>query len=835
MTETQLAFPPQPYKFLDYYRESDAPIFFGRRHEVEILLADIIATRLVVLFARTGTGKSSLIHAGVRPRLHALDYRTVLVRAGKDPSSSIVAALRNANLLRAEWRRPLAETLTAVVKEQSRPIVVFIDQFEEFFLSSTRPDLRRAFLKQVAELYQTPRSGVHLVFALREDYLAELDVFRDEIPTIFQKESQLRLRPFTAEQARDAVEGPSRAFKPAFRYEEGLVDRIVADLPREGDLILPVTVQIVCDTLWQKRDSGSTISRRLYDGLGAATGILAARLVEDVGQLDAPSLLALEKLIPHLSTPDWTKQPRTLSELQALTGIDARTLETVVGKLEKLHLFRIDARESEQIAEWVSDYVSALSKDLLPTLTLLWVRKMWDESSSKLVPPDRLVAILNEPKITSGLRVEGWYYLLRSSAGSRDTLGVWFTRGRDAGHDLWSMLRRLLDDPSTPTDDVNRVLLYLGEFAAGPAVDLIADQVQHRDRARARTALRALAATRSKRALEFLRPALEDPELHGAALDALQSLGRKDALQLAEQARKKSRPLRERLFGSRRRTLTGFSTEQLIDVHAHVDARTFAVLIGPRIGMHRSEMAAALAEEFGYPLENRNDFDAVLEFLTVEFGAGWQKALSGVSWKAPDPGDDYMLLAALPAPAYITTDPTEELEIARVKMLRGEPRISVYDQMRIEYASTEEPLLIHARGRLQEPDSITPQIDYTVLGEYAAESLSMTNLAGELLIVAVGFHYEDRDPHVFRSGFAPWDRARDGGTWGRLKNVVTGKRESPIPVPMLIVTSPIEVGSREAEERARRYFDNLADRQRLFYFWGTLDEFVGEIQSRFKS
>ena len=69
-----------PYKFLDSYGKRDAGIFFGRERETEILLADVVTSRFVVLFARTGTGKTSLINAAVRPELEQRGFATFFVR-----------------------------------------------------------------------------------------------------------------------------------------------------------------------------------------------------------------------------------------------------------------------------------------------------------------------------------------------------------------------------------------------------------------------------------------------------------------------------------------------------------------------------------------------------------------------------------------------------------------------------------------------------------------------------------------------------------------------------------------------------------------------------------
>src|SRR4051812_33163881 len=95
-----------PFKFLEPYGVADAHLFFGRDIETKVLLADIVTTRLVVLFAKTGTGKTSLINAGVRPTLHARGYRTVFIRVREDP----VGDARHA--IEAEWGETLAADKT---------------------------------------------------------------------------------------------------------------------------------------------------------------------------------------------------------------------------------------------------------------------------------------------------------------------------------------------------------------------------------------------------------------------------------------------------------------------------------------------------------------------------------------------------------------------------------------------------------------------------------------------------------------------------------------------------------------------------------------------------
>lgn len=248
-----------PYKFLDYYEYTlaDQAVFFGRKRETQILLSDIIVSRLVVLFAKTGSGKTSLINAGVRPRLEELDYATFLVRVKKDPAESARSVLNQSRLLPGNWpQKPLPAQLKYVAKQLEKPIVIFFDQFEEFFIYFVNENSEKAqqFISDVAHVYRDRKSGVHLVFSMREEFFGEMDVFRDKIPSIFHNESNLRLLAFEVDHARDAIFLPAQKFQT--KIEKDLVERLLIDL-KEGERINPIKLQIV----WNgKRDALKILS-----------------------------------------------------------------------------------------------------------------------------------------------------------------------------------------------------------------------------------------------------------------------------------------------------------------------------------------------------------------------------------------------------------------------------------------------------------------------------------------------------------------------------------------------------------------------------------------------
>lgn len=277
-----------PYKFLSPYDDNpeDREVFFGRERETEILLSDIVVRRLVVLFAKTGTGKTSLIKAGVMPRLVERGYNPYFIRVRTDPVVSARAAFEEKGITfsgrgNGNGQDTLASLLKELAAQVANPFVLFFDQFEEFFLYARKtPERRRLFISDVADFYKDKSSGVYIVFSMREDFLYEMDEFRSRIPDIFHKDSTLRLKGFSRSQARLAIKFPAAA--RAVKVENALVKRVLHDLSKSGeteivqdedelvsdtlseldnpgggeagggDDIDPTQLQIVCDTLWRK-------------------------------------------------------------------------------------------------------------------------------------------------------------------------------------------------------------------------------------------------------------------------------------------------------------------------------------------------------------------------------------------------------------------------------------------------------------------------------------------------------------------------------------------------------------------------------------------------------
>ena len=199
-----------PYKLFDFYTDADADVFFGREAEVSAVVGDILANKLLVLFARSGSGKTSLLNAGIGPALREVGrvdeddpgIRMVTIRLAGNmtPEQSALKAVRNAlgsdipsdvQTLHEALRRTCS--FTEQRTSGSTGLVLVFDQFEELFISlfKDHPEVRREFAEQLAQIIHDDTLRAYVVLSLRSDHFHHLNEFRNVIPSIFQNNTNL--------------------------------------------------------------------------------------------------------------------------------------------------------------------------------------------------------------------------------------------------------------------------------------------------------------------------------------------------------------------------------------------------------------------------------------------------------------------------------------------------------------------------------------------------------------------------------------------------------------------------------------------------------------------
>jgi DNA-binding SARP family transcriptional activator/WD40 repeat protein len=232
-----------PYKGLAPYDSGDAETFFGRDGEVVACLERLRTSPLLVVAGPSGSGKSSLVRAGLVPALRRRGRAAVVIVPGQDPEAALVDATT-------------ASDDTAVL---------VVDQFEELFALGRRPEVVRRFCRQLAE-HAVDRGAV--VIAVRSDHLGGLGV--DAGFSRLVEQGLHLVAPLAGDLLREAIENPA-AFA-GLRLEPGLVDILVRDCEGEPGA-LPLLSHALAET-WRRRD-GNVLTVEGYRASGGIRGAVA--------------------------------------------------------------------------------------------------------------------------------------------------------------------------------------------------------------------------------------------------------------------------------------------------------------------------------------------------------------------------------------------------------------------------------------------------------------------------------------------------------------------------------------------------------------------------------
>ena len=373
-----------PYKFLDYYNPEDADIFCGRDREIRLIEQKFHNTRLLVLHGESGTGKTSLIRAGLMPRLSPEVFVPVYVRVLQNPLGEIRRELlRQLGMAEAaQPDMPLMDVLSIVTERVSKTVIIVFDQFEEFFLRFDE-EVRRRAIAELAACLTAARLDVKFLMAIRSDYFALLAEFEDALPQIFTH--QIHLERLTEAQAVEAVIKPAERL--GIQVDEPMVQiKLLPELGANDGGIEPPLLQIVCDALYQhaQRDGRSVVDLRDYEAVGDVTGALGNYLNEKLRQF-GKNQAAARAVLKALVTAEGMKRASFVSELcsrinsagVSMTEHDLQ--EAYLKKFVSYRLVRVDEVEGaaryelshDYLAKQIEVWIEASERELTKALELI--------------------------------------------------------------------------------------------------------------------------------------------------------------------------------------------------------------------------------------------------------------------------------------------------------------------------------------------------------------------------------------------------------------------------------------------------------------------------------
>jgi CHASE2 domain-containing sensor protein len=399
-----------PYVGLDYFVEDDAERFFGRDGERKRIIGNLRASRLTVLYAESGVGKTSLLRAGVAARIRQLaDHRgsaayvPVVFSAWRgDPTPGLIGAIEAAvqPLARDDRlalpRDGLEDALERITTSVVATPLVILDQFEEHFLY--QPDGDDGFDEELARCVGRRDLRANFLISVREDAYSLIGPrFKARIPDVYG--NYLHLDFLDEDAAREAIVKPLEAFNdgldvgaPRCEIEPELVEAVLGQVRRGqvaiGDRAGPdvegagptrvetAYLQLVMKRLWDEERAAGSDQLRLetLERLGGADRIVRGHLDDVLAKLTSDQRDAAAAGFRFLVTSGGRKIALSSEELREFSDVDAGALEPALEHLERERILRpVPSDERGGVAR------HEIYHDVLAPAVLDWRRRHVEE------------------------------------------------------------------------------------------------------------------------------------------------------------------------------------------------------------------------------------------------------------------------------------------------------------------------------------------------------------------------------------------------------------------------------------------------------------------------
>ncbi|KAB8319378.1 CHAT domain-containing protein [Tolypothrix campylonemoides VB511288] len=353
-----------PYRGLFAFREEDAPFFRGREAFTQILVQAVQKQPLVAVIGPSGSGKSSVVFAGLIPRLRESGFwRIVSFRPGDKPLHALAAALVSQNptlnpssavagaggtparrcsvqagrgaegnqgrvgspdqlleiIQLADNLRSKDNALRSVVEkivweEPGTKLLLVADQFEELYTLCQDTQERQVFLDRLLET--TKQENFTLVLTLRADFLGQPLSYRPFADAL--QYADLKLGSMNREELQAAVQQPAALFDVTL--EEGLTERILDVVSTQaGDLPL---LEFALHELWAKQRDVQ-LTHAAYDEIGGVESAVASYAEQIIGRLNELEKERARRIFLQLVRPgEGTEDTRRLAIRAEVGGDD---------------------------------------------------------------------------------------------------------------------------------------------------------------------------------------------------------------------------------------------------------------------------------------------------------------------------------------------------------------------------------------------------------------------------------------------------------------------------------------------------------------------------------
>jgi WD40 repeat protein len=334
-----------PYPGLASFGTADAALFFGRDRLVARLI-DRLEERLSsggmqVVIGPSGSGKSSLLHAGLIPALMRQGWTAMSMTPGSHPLSNLAARLSSIlqapvhdveSALHADPERVVQQLRSARFSASTRPLVLIVDQLEETFTLCPFAADRDAFIRTltaVAEPEGDRPPSVLVVLGMRADFYAEAAKHPGLSHAL--EDRHVIVGPMTASELREAIVRPAEV--AGLTLEHGLADLLLDEFGGEsGSARSGSALPLLSFTLraaWQQRQ-GTTLTVEAYRAVGGIQGAVTLAAERVYQSLDERGREELRRLMLNLVNVGGSGRPDTRRRIPLTALPSSRPLDNLV-------------------------------------------------------------------------------------------------------------------------------------------------------------------------------------------------------------------------------------------------------------------------------------------------------------------------------------------------------------------------------------------------------------------------------------------------------------------------------------------------------------------------
>ena len=385
-----------PYKLLAPYDLADKELFYGRQETIKNMAKRIVHHKIVTLSGKAGSGKTSLINAGLIPLLANNGYVYVYFREYSDPLQQLHAYLSQDNFVAEAQFASLIKLIQSIKFYQSNHIVIFFDQFE-YFLTQVSTTKRYAFIKSLQQCLVQPlpteqKIKINFVFVLQQDFLGQLFTeFETLLPSLLNKATHLNLLLLKQSEAREAIIKPLTHLDINIRYDEDFINTtLLTDLASQMNGkylgIYPPYLQVVCSQLYEaayqalEQQSTVIINQSLYEQLGGAKNILSHYLDKNIAKIAAEpqQIMALRSLLKTMVATTPVRRFISLDSLPTTLPLPKTQLVNFVEQLQERGLVEIHQQTFSlayefmlnQVQNWPAETKSDIESPAAPKISL---------------------------------------------------------------------------------------------------------------------------------------------------------------------------------------------------------------------------------------------------------------------------------------------------------------------------------------------------------------------------------------------------------------------------------------------------------------------------------